>query len=315
MEDNMEKLRVIFILLGCLLIVNMAGAQVPGEIPLTNPGFEDGDLTGWSLWPTEGTDQSVTSDAAHGGTYALKTVGVDVAVYQTVTPTVGKFYVVRGFGMNPSSDSLAAGQKLRMEITIFDVSWGQLLQVYSDSIISETATDEWQNLFVAATCPEGAVYMNVGFNWIGTGDAGTAGSALGDDMRLVEMDVPETHGNFGFEEAERDPPWWHWGYLSVSPPDSAASFVTDTYSRSGSKSNKVLPQDWNLWVDEWWWGGYYLWTAQTIYDQVDYFEAGDAFYMSAWVMTPSDEQIFGEAYMSLELNFKDDAGTTINRDL
>jgi hypothetical protein len=315
MEDNMEKLRVIFVFLGCLLFISMASAQVPGELPLTNPGFEDGDLTGWSLWPTSGTNQSVSSDAANSGTYALKTVGVDVAVYQTINnPTAGKVYAVRGWAMNPSSDSLAAGQKLRMEITIFDGSWGQLLQVYSDSITSESATDEWQKLFVVATCPEGAVYMNVGFNWIGTGDAGTPGSAHGDDMRLVEMDVPEGHGNFGFEDEERDP-WWHWGYLSVSPDDSVTSVLTDVYSRTGSQANKVVPQDWNLWVDEWWWGGYYLWTAQTIYDQVDYFEAGDAFYMSAWVMTPSDEQIFGSAYMSLELNFKDDAGTTISKDL
>jgi hypothetical protein len=309
---TMNKFRTILIILGCLLIANVVNAQIPGELTVTNPGFEDGDLTGWSLWPTSGTHQSVISDTAHDGTYALKVVGADVAVYQTMaTPTAGKLYLVEGHAMNPSTDPVAMGQQLRLEITFFDGSWNTLLQVFSDSITSESETDVWQTLFVTGICPEGAVNMNVGFNWIGTGDEGTAGSAYGDDLRAFELRAePTIWENLGFEETEViwDPTqadwenWWCWAYEPLNIPAELDS----TQSHTGEKSALIRPQDWIAWGDPWWWGGYWGNIGQNITPTGDsvQIETGDIFYMSVWAMTPIDSQLFGNASVYIELQFK-----------
>jgi len=200
----MNKLRTVLILWGCMLIAAAVNAQIPGELGVTNPGFEDGTLTGWSLWPETGTHQSVVADTSHDGDYVLKTTGADVAVYQSMgTPTAGKLYLVEGQIANSLTDSMAAGQKLTLEITFFDGSWNTLLQEVSDSVTSVTKAGEWQTVFVTGICPEGAVYLNVGYKWTGTGGEGTAGSAYGDDLRAFELRTEETlWQNVGFEETE-----------------------------------------------------------------------------------------------------------------
>jgi len=307
----MKFFRTALIFLGCMLILTAANAQGPLEVD--NPGFEDGDLTGWSVWPTSDTHQSVTADASHEGTYALKMVGASAAVYQTMLPPVpGNVYYAKGYVMIPSSDPLAEGQEIRIEITFFDASWNQTLQVFSEAIKTDTTTDEWFELTIAAPCPEGTVNMNVGFNWVGTGDASTPGSAYCDDLSASCLVIPESIVNLSLEEDELiwDPTqqdWtdWHcWAYEPINIPAA----IDSTQSHTGKKSLVIRPQDWVAWGDPWWWGGYWSATGQTIEGP---FNEGDPFYMGAWVMTPADSMLFGSVEGYLKMDFKDASGSNI----
>ncbi len=308
----MYNFRVVLILCCCFLIANVVNAQIAGELTIANPGFEDGDFTGWQFWPTSDTHQSVTDEAAHNGVYSAKVVGATVAVYQTVPdPAVGHLYLVEGFAMNPSTDPIAADQEFRMEITFFDSNWGTLLQNFSDPMTIETTMDEWQTMFVTGICPEGAVNMNVGFNWVGTGDAETPGSAYGDDMRAFKLRAaPAIWENLSFEEDELlwDPTqedwenWWCWAYEPLNIP---AEIVSD-YSHTGNNSALLRPQDWINWGDPWGWGGYWGNVGQSISVETDAVQIveGDIFYMSVWVMTPFDNQLLGNATAYIEMQFK-----------
>jgi hypothetical protein len=46
--------------LACLLSAITLSAQVPGELAITNPGSESGDLSGWNMWPG---DDPITGEA------------------------------------------------------------------------------------------------------------------------------------------------------------------------------------------------------------------------------------------------------------
>jgi len=313
----MRKVQTILIISGLLFMVNLAIGQ---EFALSNPGFEDGDLTGWGLWPTTGTQQEVSSDVTHTGTYSLKMNGTTVAASQGVTvPATGRLILVEGFAMNSATDTLVAGQELRLEITYFDAAWGVITQHFSKSITHETTAGEWQTLFVAGMVPDGAVNVNVAFNWVGTGDAGTAGTAYCDDMRAFEIRGEETiWTNLGFETEELiwdslqvDWDGWHsWAYEPLNIP--AEQIMDPTTAHTGDYACVLRPQEWDVWGDPWWWGGYWGNVGQSISPSTDSVTIveGDAFYLSAWLMTPWVESIMGNASVGIELQFKDEATNT-----
>jgi len=287
---------------------------LPGQLSIVNPGFEDGSVTGWSLWPASGTHQEVVTDVVLNGSSTLKMVGASVAVYQGVSPIEpGKTYIVNGLVMNPSSDPLQEGQEMRMEITFFDASWTTLLQVYSDPLTSESIQDEIQVLSVSAECPEGVANINMAFNWVGSdgADASTPGSAYCDDMIAFMGAIPAEITNLSLEEDEDfwswdvDGGWATWCY----EPGNDGVVIDATVSHTGDRSAKIFAQDWDAWGDPWWWGGYWGGMNQCVMQDV---AEGDCYYTSAWIMTPAtDVSLTGNVEIYTEMKYKDDGDSDI----
>ena len=317
-EKVMKSNATGFLLIFSLILFGVTTAQDPGPFNVANSGFEDGDLTGWSVWPTSGTHQSVTGEDAHEGTQSLKMVGASTAVYQGFGPPVpGNVYYAKGFVKNPSSNPIAEGQEIRLEITIFDGSWGQLVQIFSTPITSDSTADVWHELSIATPCPEGAVYMNMGFNWVGTGDDATPGSAYCDDLVTWCLTTPSANTNLGFEEDEEiynpDDPyeypdnWWTFAY---EYPDDLPSEITSEFNHTGNQCVAIYPvYDWYDWGDPWGWWGYWGVVGQSIFGP---FEPGTPFYMGAWIMTPDKDAFESENTLGyVQLDFKDMNGDNI----
>ena len=131
------------------------------------------------------------------------------------------------------------------------------------------------------------------------------------------MEPPEGINNFSLEDPEDElyggeGGWWSWAYLPVEPPEGEETWIEDSVSRSGDRSVALSTQDWDEFVDEWYWGGYYVWSGQTAFDTENYLHQGDVFYMSAWVMHSSDNPLVGEANVQIELSFKDINGDNLS---
>jgi len=280
-----------------------------GEFDIANPGFEDG-LGDWSVWPTSDTHHELANNVNYTGINSLKMTGASVSVYQALpTPEPGKAYVVHGYAMNPSSDPLEDGQILKMEITFFDAAWNHVLQDFSDPLTSESVQDEWQKLSYSAVCPEGAVNVNVAFNWTGT--ESTTGSAYCDDISAYIGAIPLEIENLSLEEDEdfwswdTDAGWGTWCY----EPENEGVLIDETVSRSGVKSAKIMTQNWTSWGDPWNWGGYWggmnQWVMQTV-------EKDDWYYTSAWVMTPATgDSLTGNVEIYAEMKYQDFDGSEL----
>lgn len=315
-EETMRFLRAALIMIMSLLMLNGLYAQGPLEV--VNSGFDTGDLSGWSIWPTSGTHQEASEFAAMNGGTGLKMVGASAAVYQTLAPPKpGDVYYARGYTMNPSENPMADGQEIRIEITFFDDSWGQTGQLFSTSMKSDATKDEWVALSIAGQCPEGTVNMNVGFNWIGTGDAATAGAAYCDDLRAHHLVTPPGNTNLSFEEYASDlvydangedwDPWWVWGY----EPNDFPSEISSLAAHTGDNSVLLRPMEWYDWGDPWAWGGYWNATGQDA-DVPQPAVEGDPFYIGAWLMTPGDDPLFGSVSGYVKIDFKDPGGNNID---
>ncbi|MBN1999539.1 T9SS type A sorting domain-containing protein [candidate division KSB1 bacterium] len=302
-----------FLTILTLSLLLAAAVYAQGPLTIQNSGFETGDLSGWSIWPTSGTHQSVTTGNAHDGSNALNMTGASAAVYQTLPPpTPGDVYYAKGFVLNPPANPMAASQEIRIEITFFDENWTQLLQEFSPSLLSDAATDQWFELSIAGLCPVGTAYMNMGFNWIGTGETSTPGSALCDDLKAHHLVIPAENTNLGFEENEliwdeNQEDWENWWCWAYEPYDIPTEIVTD-YSRSGERSVMLLAQDWVTWGDPWGWGGYWDFTGQDISGPLD---EGIPIYVGAWLMTPGDYMLWGTVDGCVKIDFKDLSGNNI----
>jgi len=84
-------------LMGAAIALALATSSVQANL-ITNPGFETGDLTGWTDTPApSGSLFSVSASAAHTGDYALwfgAVSGYNDTVSQTVATTPGATYKI-----------------------------------------------------------------------------------------------------------------------------------------------------------------------------------------------------------------------------
>jgi len=301
-----------FVVLTCLFLAVALPAQVPGELAIVNPGFETGDLSGWAVWPGDDPKVTIVSDVVASGENAAKISGGTGAVYKVASSEVnfipGTFYCIVADVINPAADPLQEGQSVYLASKVATSAgdeWFQSAQVVDFA----TEIDVWQRLSFGLIYPADATELTVEFKWTGTG-ADDPGCVIVDDVKIIRMEPMEEVTNLGFEDTEDglfdwDGGWWTWSYLPVEPPEGSETWLDDAVSRSGDWSLAITTQDWSLWSDDWWWGGYYSWTGYTVRDTVNFYNEGDNFYMSAWVMIPSSDPLEGTANVRLELTFKD----------
>ena len=82
------------------------------EVSLTNPGFENGNVSGWSFWESMHDGISLSNTIAHTGDYSLVVSGDGVAIYQSLSNgsehnfIADRLYKVSGYIMHQSSDPL-----------------------------------------------------------------------------------------------------------------------------------------------------------------------------------------------------------------
>ncbi len=303
----------------CLCFAVALTAQIPGEQAITNPGFESGDLSGWNTWPEDNSGISVVTDMAAEGDNAAKVSGGSIALYKVVSSEVdivnGAFYCCVVKVMASPDDPLQDGQNLYLAskaVTPGGDVWSESAKV----VTHEDDTNIWHELCVGVHYPDDATEFTVELKWTGTG-AGDPGSLYIDDVRVIRMETPPDIINLGLEDTtdglfDWDGGWWIWSYLPIEPPEGAESWREKQVSRTGEWCLAMTSQDWDVWSDDWWWGGYYSWNSQTTYDSVDYYHEGDNIYMSAWVMTPSDDPLVGALEVSIELTFKDINGENMS---
>ncbi|MBN1480829.1 T9SS type A sorting domain-containing protein [candidate division KSB1 bacterium] len=317
----MRKQRACSVLCAFLFFVSTTSAQIPGELPIINPGFEAGDKSGWFEW-SEGGDfiVEIVSDITHSGNNAARISGESGAFYKSITdellPMVpGTFYCFVAETFISLDDPLQEGQNLYLASKITTSSGEE----WFESAKKVTFTDNagmWQQLSFGLECPPDVTAITVEFKWTGTG-AGTPGSVYVDDVKIVRMEPPESLGDFGVEDPDDqlygwDGGWWSWAYLPIEPPEGEETWIDSTISHGGKRSVAMVPQDWNSFSDDWFWGGFYTWTGITAFDTVNYYHEGDAFYMGAWVMHSSDDPLVGEVNVQIELSFKDINGENLS---
>ena len=322
MEDNCKKptteekkMRLfvsVFVLLLCLNVAVAQDVEVTGALPLTNAGFEAGDVSGWNMWPGDDPKVEIVTDPVAVGTNAAKISGGTGAVYKMVNDEAemvpGKFYCVVAKVLNPSADPLQDGQSVYVAGKAMTPS-GDVWFNSQTVINHESAPDVWNEVYVGVHYPEDATAFNAEFKWTGTGST-DPGCVIVDDVRVIHMDVPADVSNLDAEDTEDtlfggDGGWWTWSYLPVDPPEGDESWFEDTVSRNGDRCVAMMSQDWYSWSDDWWWGGYYNWTSHSSYDSLNYWQGGDNIYFGAWVMTPEADALTGSVEVSLELTFKD----------
>ncbi|MBW8002783.1 MAG: hypothetical protein FVQ80_12305, partial [Planctomycetes bacterium] len=102
----MKKLTLI------LMILTFAGATQAATIPLTNPGFETGDYTGWSTWNWGGAPvPTINSVDVYAGSYsaqANRSAGGGSGAYQWVDindVNTGDLLQLEGYGMTKGSNN------------------------------------------------------------------------------------------------------------------------------------------------------------------------------------------------------------------
>lgn len=312
---SVVRMLVFAFLLGAMLL----NAQVPGELEIVNAGFETGDLSGWNLWPGDDPKVSIVADMVASGDNAAKISGGTGAFYKIVTNDVtlahGTVYVLAAKALLPSGDALQEGQSVYLAgkaITPAGEVWFESAKV----LTSADSKDIWHRLYCGLQYPDDATELTLEFKWTGTG-ADDPGSVYVDEVKVIRMETPENIINLGFEDTEDSlynwqGGWGTWAYLPVEPPVGEETWFETGVSRSGGRSLAIVPQDWSMFSDDWWWGGYYSWTSQAVLDTVDYYEEGDNFYMSAWLMSAGPDPVSGDMFVDLELTFKDINGENLS---
>ena len=154
----MNHFRTIVILV-CLLFAIALNAQVPGEMAITNPGFETGDLTGWNMWPGDDPKTSIVTDMVSEGENAAKVSGGTGAFYKVVTSEVdlvaGTFYCFVAKVLIPSADALQEGQSVYIASKVTTPS-GDVWFESGKVVSSADNADEWFQLCYGLTYPEDA---------------------------------------------------------------------------------------------------------------------------------------------------------------
>ncbi|NQT25314.1 T9SS type A sorting domain-containing protein [candidate division KSB1 bacterium] len=308
----------ILIPLACLLFAVALTAQIPGELPITNPGFEAGDASGWNMWPGDDPKVSIVTDMVSEGVNAAKISGGSGAVYKMVSGevdiVVGTFYCIVADVLIPSADPLQEGQSVYLagKAEGSATEWFESPKV----ITSADDADTWYRLSVGLTYPADAIGLNAEFKWTGTG-SDDPGCVYVDNVKVIRMEPMPDIINLGFEEPEDslftgDIGWWTWSYGPVSPPAGEEAWFEEGISHDdGERALAISATDWYSFYDFYWWGGYYSWTGQTPYPE-GYINGGDNFYMSGWVMTPATDPLDGVVDVALELTFKGPGGNLSN---
>lgn len=253
------------------------------------------------------------------GVNAAKISGGTGSFYKVVTNEVtlahGTVYVLVAQVLLPSSDALQEGQSVYLAgkaVTPSGDVWFESAKV----LTAADSKDVWHRLYCGLQYPSDATELTVEFKWTGTG-ADDPGSVYVDDVHVIRMVTPENIYNLGFEDTEDSlynwqGGWGTWAYLPVEPPEGEETWFETDVSRSGDRSLAIVPQEWSMFSDDWWWGGYYSWTSQTVLDTIDYYEEGDNFYMSAWLMSSAIDPVAGDMFVDLELTFKDITGENLS---
>jgi len=161
----------ILVPLACLLFAVALTAQIPGELPITNPGFEAGDASGWNMWPGDDPKVSIVTDMVSEGVNAAKISGASGAVYKMVSSEVdivaGTFYCIVADVLIPSADPLQEGQSVYLagKAEGSATEWFESAKV----VTSADDADTWYRLSAGLTYPADASGLNAEFKWTGTG--------------------------------------------------------------------------------------------------------------------------------------------------
>ncbi len=145
----------------------------PGDIRLTNPGFEQnaGSLAGWSLFGGELYDNPnvrVAKEAVLDGVASLKVFGLfrsgltRSGVSRGITVEAGESVAAELSSLIRSADALVGENRVAMKIVFFDEygakhgSSSQLGEHVEWIVDAATATDVWATQRLEAVAPEGA---------------------------------------------------------------------------------------------------------------------------------------------------------------
>lgn len=180
---------------------------------LTNPGFESGNLAGWTAYGSGGNTFVAPTNSlpAHTGgdvfkVYGQFTGGANYSgVYQDVLVTPGANYMADGWALTPNGDNLAGGNLAWLEVT-FRNDADTLLSLYrSEALDASTTPGLWQHLLVTNQF-DPATYARVGAVSDLVAPPGAtkarcqivfqqpltaAGAALFDDLNLATPDSSE----------------------------------------------------------------------------------------------------------------------------
>jgi beta-glucanase (GH16 family) len=134
---------------------------------LLNPGFETGDLTGWTTFGNAIGNVSVASPppAAHGGNFYLKTFGQfigttnDSGIYQDSPCVPGDVYSADGWAYTASSDGngIHGQDAIWVEVTFRDAA-SNALALYRSAVVTSNnlarfgGTNTWFDLKITNQC-------------------------------------------------------------------------------------------------------------------------------------------------------------------
>ena len=190
---------------GCRLIiiaVTVSGGWVWGAV-LTNPGFETGDLTGWTTFGDNGNIH-VESVSPQEGTYALKLYQQFTGttnysgVYQNLPCIPGATYRLSGYLRNgyPSTDYLQTNNRAFLKLEWYDASGTMLgfVENYdppSQGLDWNTPQDDtWRFNSFDATAPAGAVTVRVVLIHAYQGSGYEGGSSWFDNLNFGAVPEP-----------------------------------------------------------------------------------------------------------------------------
>lgn len=130
-------------ILGILFILAIAAMPLRAANLLSNPGFETGDLGGWT---TYGANTYVLDNSAiaHGGNYFFKVYQAFNSqinyngIFQDNVSGPGVVYSADGWAYTLSSDALGGQNQAWIEVSFHDVS-GNVLALYRSAIVTTNA--------------------------------------------------------------------------------------------------------------------------------------------------------------------------------
>ncbi|MBK0382264.1 hypothetical protein I5M32_04760 [Pedobacter sp. SD-b] len=151
------------------------------KLTLTNEGFENGDLTGWTDENSNGI-LAVNNLNKHNGNFSFVESGDNAEISQSIDYLNGNNYRLTGYLYQSGMDKLVVGQAAHLKIAYFDKDNILLSMQKSDSLVYGGASDEWKKYTVGITVPVGTKFIKASLVW--KGNASSAGSIRFDDISL-----------------------------------------------------------------------------------------------------------------------------------